>query len=136
MDDLIEAEDFEKALGLPVRQDVNGQIAQYNPDELVFMDFGACRNEHPDLYVTDTNHGRTSMRGHVRVDGVYMRKSEQIARAKAVCLSCPVLDECREFIARYPEDEGIWAGLLPEERKGVIETCQRTTLTGTTTRRS
>lgn len=42
----------------------------------------------------------------------------EAARAKAICVQCPVLDACRESIVGIkPEDvAGIWAGMAPEDR--------------------
>lgn len=106
-----------RALELPIRKDRHGQTVAFNPDELLFMDDGACRAYSPDLFDTDTNHGRTRMRGTVVIDGKTMKKKAQIALAKEVCGLCPVLWECELYIERYPEDEGIWAGTIPEERR-------------------
>lgn len=46
------------------------------------------------------------------------RKSRRAgeARAKRICLSCPVLDECREHAIRTPEPYGIWGATTPRER--------------------
>jgi WhiB family redox-sensing transcriptional regulator len=45
-----------------------------------------------------------------------VRRLEQERRAKAVCLSCPVLDECRQFADDNDERTGIWGGLTETER--------------------
>lgn len=46
---------------------------------------------------------------------------EGVARAKRVCASCSVLDECLDFVSRNPERYGVWAGIagkeITEERK-------------------
>jgi hypothetical protein len=90
----------------------------YNPDEYGFMSEGACRSQDPRMWdTTTTRRGTTAVRGKSLIlAGKRVRQAEVIVRAKAVCESCPVLLECQTFIERYPEDEGIWAGLLPEER--------------------
>jgi len=41
----------------------------------------------------------------------------QEARAKAVCATCQVLDECRSYALKAGEADGIWGGLTPEERR-------------------
>ncbi|MFC7590076.1 WhiB family transcriptional regulator [Nonomuraea antimicrobica] len=41
----------------------------------------------------------------------------QEARAKAVCATCQVMEECRAYALRAGESEGIWGGLTPEERR-------------------
>lgn len=108
---------FRQVLDLPVRQDYEGHPASYNPDEVVFMDFGACKTVDPNLFNTETKRGRTALRGSVVIGGTKVKKREQIERARSVCRSCPVLSECAAFIKRYPEDEGVWAATLPEERE-------------------
>lgn len=107
---------FATVLDLPERRDRDGNAAEFNPDELVFMDFGACKNEDPNLFNTETNHGTTSLRGWVTYQGKRVRKSALLDQARDVCRSCSVLEECASFIKRYPESEGIWAATLPEER--------------------
>lgn len=37
--------------------------------------------------------------------------------AKAACLTCPVLAQCRDWALANDQDWGIWGGLNPEERK-------------------
>lgn len=84
---------------VPVRIDRHGTAAVYRYSEFSFFGYGACTNADPDLFVPDTYHGR------------------EAEEARKICLSCPVLDECRTFIEKYPDDEGIWAAMLPAERK-------------------
>jgi WhiB family transcriptional regulator, redox-sensing transcriptional regulator len=40
----------------------------------------------------------------------------QIAEAKAICAVCPAIDDCLAW-ALENEAQGIWAGLLPSERR-------------------
>lgn len=110
-------EEVYRLLDLPARRDRYGQLTSYKPDELSFMDDGACRDYDPGLFDTDTNKGRTARRGMVAVGSTTMKKKAQIDLAKSVCRLCPVLSECRAYITVYPEDEGIWAATLPEERR-------------------
>ncbi len=42
-----------------------------------------------------------------------------IAAARAVCGRCPVRAACAAFALRTGEDEGIWGGLLPSERRAL-----------------
>lgn len=106
-----------RALELPTKTDRYGQTAAFKPDELLFMDDGACRDYEPGLFDTDTNKGHTALRGRVTVMGREMSKKAAIALAKSVCGLCPVQWECELFVTRYPQDEGIWAGMIPEERR-------------------
>jgi WhiB family redox-sensing transcriptional regulator len=36
--------------------------------------------------------------------------------AKAVCESCPVVDECLSFAIETRQPDGIWGGFTPKER--------------------
>jgi WhiB family redox-sensing transcriptional regulator len=40
--------------------------------------------------------------------------------AKAVCASCPVINECREHALSVEEPYGIWGGLSEEDRAVII----------------
>jgi WhiB family transcriptional regulator, redox-sensing transcriptional regulator len=39
-----------------------------------------------------------------------------IARAKAVCASCPVAEDCLAYAFETKQGDGIWGGLTPAER--------------------
>lgn len=106
-----------RALELPVLRDRHGQVASFNPDELLYMEDGACREYEPELFDTDTHRGKTAMRGQVTVMGREMSKRAAIELAKSICGLCPVLDECQAYVAMYPQNEGVWAGTIPEQRR-------------------
>lgn len=38
-------------------------------------------------------------------------------RAKAICSTCPVLNQCREFAIAAEEPYGVWGGLSESERR-------------------
>lgn len=40
----------------------------------------------------------------------------EAAKAKAVCASCPVRQDCLEYALANGERHGIWGGLAPRER--------------------
>lgn len=40
----------------------------------------------------------------------------EIARAKAVCAGCPVLDDCLGFAIETNQPDGIWGGHTAKER--------------------
>jgi WhiB family transcriptional regulator, redox-sensing transcriptional regulator len=44
--------------------------------------------------------------------------SGELKWAKKMCQSCPVVNECLAYAVKY-EDEGIWAGKSPVERKAI-----------------
>ena len=41
----------------------------------------------------------------------------EIARAKAICAGCPVLDDCLAFAIETNQPNGVWGGHTTEERK-------------------
>ncbi|MBV8933040.1 MAG: WhiB family transcriptional regulator [Kutzneria sp.] len=47
------------------------------------------------------------------------------ARAKRVCMSCPVLRQCREHALTVQEPYGIWGGMGENERREVISDRRR-----------
>ena len=42
---------------------------------------------------------------------------DQIARAKAICASCPSRDCCLEFALVTHQDYGVWGGATEDERR-------------------
>lgn len=40
-----------------------------------------------------------------------------IAKAKAICSTCPVADECLTWAIESNQTEGIWGGHTPKERR-------------------
>jgi len=42
------------------------------------------------------------------------------ARAKAVCVRCPVIEQCRAHALRVDEPWGIWGALTEEERAHIL----------------
>lgn len=69
----------------------------YDPDEWRLE--AACRDLDTAIFFPDTDDG--------------------IARAKAVCASCPVREACREFALVTRQDDGVWGGLDENERRRV-----------------
>lgn len=43
-------------------------------------------------------------------------RTKRIARAKTVCMQCPVLAECRAYALQVGEWYGVWGGLSEDER--------------------
>jgi WhiB family redox-sensing transcriptional regulator len=52
-------------------------------------------------------------------------RDEREAKAKALCASCPVLDECRDHALGRPEKDGIWGGMSEAERESERRRRQR-----------
>lgn len=65
---------------------------------------GSCRRENPDVFFHPEGE-----RGQARRN----RDSD----AKAVCLSCPVLQRCREHALRVREPFGVWGAMTEFERE-------------------
>lgn len=42
-----------------------------------------------------------------------------IAKAKAICATCPVADECLSWAIESNQAEGIWGGHTPKERRAI-----------------
>ena len=47
-------------------------------------------------------------------------RENRIARAKAVCSTCSVLNACRLYSVKVREPYGVWGGLSEDERFAVI----------------
>lgn len=67
---------------------------------------GACRVKDP-IYGYDLHFPVAETSAH----------AEQIARAKAVCSTCPVLAKC--VLVAMTQADGIWAGMTETERRGI-----------------
>lgn len=47
---------------------------------------------------------------------------DQIEAAKAVCMICPVHEECLEFALATNQEAGVWGGTSEEERRKLRKT--------------
>jgi WhiB family redox-sensing transcriptional regulator len=82
----------------------------------------ACRDEDPELFFPV---------GSARLDSQL-----QIARAKEVCLACPVLNQCRAWALQPNGPEyGIFGGLDEDQRRAIRRPRYRTTRRSITIRR-
>lgn len=50
---------------------------------------------------------------------------EQTERAKSVCRSCSVINECLEWALESNQDAGVWGGLNEDERRALRRQRQR-----------
>lgn len=48
------------------------------------------------------------------------RRRNRDNAAKAVCATCPVIQQCREHALAVQEPFGIWGGLTEEERTTIL----------------
>jgi WhiB family redox-sensing transcriptional regulator len=65
---------------------------------------GACRHHDPDLFFPISSTGPAI---------------DQVARAKAVCASCPVRSACLRFALETSQDFGVWGGTSEQERRNM-----------------
>ena len=69
---------------------------------------GACRDLDTELFFhPEGERGSTRRR--------------RAANAKAICATCPVIEQCREYALRAQEPYGIWGGMTEEERREEIQ---------------
>lgn len=47
-------------------------------------------------------------------------RAEREQRAKAICATCPVLQQCREHALAVREPYGVWGGLTEDERTEIL----------------
>ncbi|MEV0674853.1 WhiB family transcriptional regulator [Mycobacterium sp. NPDC050441] len=47
-------------------------------------------------------------------------RRRRVARAKAICQSCPVQRACLKQSLRFPERHGVWGGLTADERGDIL----------------
>lgn len=67
---------------------------------------GACRDADPRLFFhTDGERGAA--------------RRDRDAAARAICATCPVIEQCRRHALRVREPYGMWGGLSAEDREGV-----------------
>lgn len=49
-----------------------------------------------------------------------LKRQRREDRAKAVCATCPVIEQCREHALAVQEPYGVWGGLTEAERSRII----------------
>jgi WhiB family transcriptional regulator, redox-sensing transcriptional regulator len=67
---------------------------------------GACRTTNPETFF------------HPEGERGPRRRQREIT-AKAVCATCPVLQQCREHALSVREPYGIWGGMSEDEREAI-----------------
>jgi WhiB family redox-sensing transcriptional regulator len=75
---------------------------RHDPDQTTWITGAACIGEDPELFFPM---------------GPPTLVTAQTARAKAVCVACPVRDECLEWSLVTAQDAGVWGGLDEDERR-------------------
>ena len=69
----------------------------------------ACRGPAAPLFFPPTSSERRDER------------DDRERRAKAICHTCPVIDDCREYALGIREPHGIWGGLNEAKRRALLE---------------
>ncbi|MCO6009034.1 WhiB family transcriptional regulator [Actinoallomurus purpureus] len=67
-----------------------------------WTDLAACQGVDPELFFP------------VSASGPAL---DQVAEAKQVCASCPVVSDCLAWALRAGESAGVWGGTTPDERR-------------------
>jgi WhiB family redox-sensing transcriptional regulator len=67
-------------------------------------ELAACRDHDPELFFPVTSHGPGSA---------------QIARAKAVCGSCPIQRGCLHWAMDTGQEAGVWGGTSEDDRRAM-----------------
>jgi WhiB family transcriptional regulator, redox-sensing transcriptional regulator len=67
---------------------------------------GSCRRANPDVFFHPDGERGSSRRSRDRA-------------AKAVCLDCPVLQDCRKHALQVREPYGVWGGMTEYEREAM-----------------
>jgi WhiB family redox-sensing transcriptional regulator len=67
---------------------------------------GSCRRENPDIFFHPCGERGPSRRNRDNA-------------AKAVCQSCPVLQNCREHALQVREPYGVWGAMTADEREAM-----------------
>lgn len=81
-------------------------------DDWEWQDRAACASLPEDLFFPPDLTSEPRQQSREALNARRLRET----RAKLVCASCPVLDECRTHALDLPEEEGVWGGLTAEER--------------------
>lgn len=71
------------------------------PNELTWMSKGECRNYPPTAFFPS--------------DGV------GVDAARAICATCKVSDQCREYALENRIDHGVWGGCSERERRRILK---------------
>jgi WhiB family transcriptional regulator, redox-sensing transcriptional regulator len=72
----------------------------------LWMKQGACKNSDPDIFYNE----------------------ETYPQARAICRTCPVIEQCLEHAMDWPETDGIWGGTTPRQRRTIRQRRRRSLL--------
>lgn len=63
-------------------------------------------------------------------DGLCLSKEQDIffpergastRQAKAFCRTCPVIEDCLDFLVRHEQEYGVWGGVLVNSRRTLLK---------------
>lgn len=89
-----------------IAQRVANQPQGFDPD-FSWRHDAACRDTSPELFFPIGTTGQAV---------------EQIAEAKAVCMSCPSQEPCLAYALSSNQDSGVWGGASEEDRRHLRRT--------------
>lgn len=107
----VEARIQQETLAMSKQVDMLARIIERPP----WQERAACKGPQSELFFQPINYRE--------------RKDERIARearAKAICATCVVRQECLNFALKNKEKYGIWGGTTEEERRRVLVIQRRT----------
>ncbi|WP_366914519.1 WhiB family transcriptional regulator [Nocardia sp.] len=79
----------------------------WNADHIPWQSFGSCQGLDPAVFFHPDGE-----RGRARID--------RERRAKRICNSCPVLDQCRAYAVSTKQPYGIWGGMSEHELQDLL----------------
>ena len=63
---------------------------------------------------------QASCHNHADMWAFFADELSQRSMAMPVCRACPVVNDCLDHAIERGEDEGVWGGTLPAQRKELI----------------
>ena len=69
-------------------------------------------DKHPDAWTE-----QAACKGKTNLFFVNRGDTTSMKLAKAICQTCPVIDDCRDHVTYNPERFGIWAGMTEKDRR-------------------
>jgi WhiB family redox-sensing transcriptional regulator len=86
------------------------ELSTAKPSPRSWIDLAACRDVDPEIFFPISTTGAAL---------------GQIHEAQAICARCPVAADCLDWALRIGQDNGVWGGTTPEERRALRTTGHR-----------
>lgn len=82
----------------------------------------AGRRKIGEVKVSWTEKGACNPRNGINVNALFFSdgQGERYEEAKAICAVCPVTIDCRDYAIETKQDDGMWGGLTPYERRQFV----------------